>query len=375
MAYSSCASGAVTNPASCTGPASSPPPPLPGNGPFFEDVSALLSANPVQRNYGVAVTDTNADGIFEFVVAGYGVANLIYQWDGSRYQEIAPTALQDASGRAIGVAACDVDEDGYEELYVLNTDQYSGATTTSDKLFDRDGPASYVELFSLPENSNAANYVAGRSCACVDRMSNGKYAVMVANYGGPMRLFEISTAGTSRTLHDVAAEAGVALTTGGRALVAGPIVSHNMDIFANNEGWSGGRRLEDSEERRRLSHMANFFFENQGSGSFVDRAAQIGLLDSDNTGRGTALFDANHDGLIDIVYGNWQGTHRLFLQSRDAGGTATFSDVAPSAMAAASPIRTVIVADFDNDGFEEIFCMCCGGSNWALAAWPCALLV
>ena len=57
----------------------------------------------------------------------------------------------------------------------------------------------------------------------------------------------------------------------------------------------------------------------------------------------------------DIVYGNWNSDHRLYQQSRDASGTPTFQDVAPAAMAAPSPIRTVIVADWDNDGYEEIF--------------------
>ena len=33
----------------------------------------------------------------------------------------------------------------------------------------------------------------------------------------------------------------------------------------------------------------------------------------------------------------------------------SFADVAPAATVEPAPIRTVIVADFDNDGYEEIF--------------------
>ena len=368
MAWDSCSSTQITLSASCvSGP---PPPPLPGNGPFFEDASHLLAVNPAARNYGVAVTDTNADGIFEFVVAGYGSANLVYQWDAVRqqYMEIAPETIKDATSRAIGVAACDIDGDGYEELYVLNTDQYQGVTLTSDRLYDRNADGTYTELFQLPTNANAANFVAGRSCACVDRTGNGRYGIMVANYGGPMRLFETSGEG-SRTVVDVASAAGVALTTGGRALVSGPIVSTGMDIFANNEGYVGGRRLEEEDgdeaerARRQLSHRANFFFVNQGDGTFNDQASAVGLLDNFYTGRGTTLFDANHDGLIDIVYGNWNAQHRLWVQSRDSSGAASFTDVAPVALATASPIRTVIVADWDNDGFEEIFWNNIPGAN------------
>ena len=223
---------------------------------------------------------------------------------------------------------------------------------------------------------------------------------MVANYGGPMRLFEAEADG--RTVLDRASEAGVALTTGGRALVSGPIVSSRTDIFANNEGYAGGgRRLETEPETaawreqpeeiveeeaggvspreassasssssplsmstpgRSLGHTAatrvdrsNYMFVNLGDGSFRDDAAVVGLRDESNTGRGTALFDANGDGLIDIVYGNWNAQHRLFLQQRDAAGGVSFVDAAPADMAEASRVRTVIVADFDNDGYEEIF--------------------
>ena len=72
--------------------------------------------------------------------------------------------------------------------------RYSGTTSTTDKLFKRVG-AGYAELFAEPENRDAANYVAGRSCACVDRFARGTYGVMVANYGGPMRLYEWSGRG------------------------------------------------------------------------------------------------------------------------------------------------------------------------------------
>jgi len=86
-------------------------------------------------------------------------------------------------------------------------------------------------------------------------------------------------------------------------------------------------------------------------GEYENVATAVGLGDSYQTGRGTALLDSNGDGLVDIVYGNWQGPHRLYEQSKDG----TFSDAATADMAVASNIRTVIVADFDNDGYEEIF--------------------
>ena len=51
------------------------------------------------------------------------------------------------------------------------------------------------------------------------------------------------------------------------------------------------------------------------------------------------------------------GDHRLFLQSRSSAvtDTPTFADVATADMKETSRVRTVIAADFDNDGNEEIF--------------------
>jgi len=330
--------------------------------PMFQDFSHLLTTNPTQKNYGVSVTDIDNDGEFEFVVAGYGSANQAFKWNRAigKFIDIAlgKTSLQDPSGMAIGLAACDVDGDGFEELYILNTDSYSGQTQTSDKLLDRDVQGTYSDMLQ------GANYVAGRSCVCLDRHGSGRYGVFVANYGGPMRLYELPEGGSD--VQDMAAAVGMDKTTGGRALIAGPLVTNRMDVFANNEGYSGGRRLHAygaNSSSRRLSHRPNFLFTNDGNGNFNDVAAEVGLLDASQTGRGTALIDSNNDGLLDIVYGNWNGPHRLYVQERGNDNCPKFVDKAPPAMAMASPIRTVIVADFDNDGYEEIFWNNIPGAN------------
>jgi hypothetical protein len=67
--------------------------------------------------------------------------------------------------------------------------------------------------------------------------------------------------------------------------------------------------------------------------------------------RGIAVLDANRDGLFDIVCGNWEGYHRLFVQ----GAGSPFEDMAPADLRTPSRVRNVIAADFDNDGYEEIF--------------------
>ncbi len=302
---------------------------------MFIDRTDLIEDNPTQRNYGVAVTDVDGDGAFELFVAGFGTANrngarnTVLKWNGERFVDIAPDVLADNDGMAIGVAACDIDADGREEIYVLNTDTFGGQKQITDRLFAYNG-SEWVDLFELPMNQEDLNFTAGRSVACVDRMGTGRYGVFVANYGGPMRLYEVNDDGVVR---DVAPEVGVDLTTGGRALLSFPLVSERMDVFAGNE------------------QGANFLFRNNGDGTFENVAVSAGVADPFENVRGMAPIDINRDGLIDVIYGNWEGPHRLYINN----GDDTFTESAPADMATPTRVRTVIAADFDNDGSEEIF--------------------
>src|SRR5690606_524450 len=101
-------------------------------------------------------------------------------------------------------AAGDVDGDGREEIYVLNTDTFAGPKRVGDRLFSwHDGH--WVDLFCLPENRRMLNVTAGRSVACIDRCGTGRYGFVVANYGGPFRLYELDQG----RLADLAPLAGI----------------------------------------------------------------------------------------------------------------------------------------------------------------------
>ncbi|MFQ3614229.1 MAG: CRTAC1 family protein [Cyanobacteriota bacterium] len=296
---------------------------------MFQDCSSLIRLNPPALHYGVAVCDLDQDGAFELFVCGFRGPNRVLKWEDQALVDQADETLADAERMAIGVAAGDFDGDGQEELYVLNTDTFGGRKRFGDRLFDRQG-SGWVDLFSLPQNQDALNLTAGRSVACIDRLGQGRYGFFVANYGGPMRLYELTPHGM---IADVAPEVGLNRVTGGRGVVAVPLVSQRMDIFAVNE------------------QGANFLFRNLGDGTFEDIAAEVGLQDPLENGRGVAAVDLDGDGQLDLVYGNWEGPHRLWIQT----STGAFQNAAPPELARPSRIRTVIAADFDNDGYPELF--------------------
>ncbi|XP_009885993.1 PREDICTED: cartilage acidic protein 1 [Charadrius vociferus] len=289
--------------------------------PMFTAVTHRLlppdyDSNPTQLNYGVAVTDLDAATITPARTHRYNGPNLVLKYDKARGRLVNVAedersspyyALRDRQGNAIGVTACDIDGDGREEVYFLNTNNaFSGMATYTDKLFKlRNGR--WEDLLSDEVNRDVASRFAGRSVACVGRTG--------ASCPLSTRL----------------------LSPGGRGVAVGPILSDSAsDIFCGNE------------------NSPNFLFHNRGNGTYQDVAAAVGLDDPYQHGRGVALADFNRDGRVDIVYGNWNGPHRLYLQS-GGPGRVRFRDIATPKFSMPSPVRTVIAADFDNDQELEVF--------------------
>ena len=294
---------------------------------FFEDITYQILDNPPRLSYGIAVTDINQDDDYEFIVTGFGFNNLALKYrKGILLNNVDQTIFLDKDRRTIGVAACDVDQDGFEEIYFLNTDTYSGTKKYSDRLLDINDNK-FIDLFELEINKENLNLTAGRSVVCVDRNGDGAYGIYVANYGGPTRFYEKE----GHKIIDKAKELGIDKITGGRAVISGNILSGRSDIFAANERGE------------------NFLYYNQ-EGEYVELAKDYQIQDLFENGRGTALSDILYRGQLDILTSNWQGPHRAFVLVGNQ-----FKDIGDQKFSEPSKIRTVISADFDNDGYDEIF--------------------
>ncbi len=294
---------------------------------FFSNISHIIENNNDRLSYGVSVTDFNKDGTFEFIVAGFGYSNLALSYKNGKLINIIQDPLfVDEDRNTIGVSACDIDQDGFEEIYFLNTDTYSGEKKYSDRLLDNNNN-NIFDYFELEKNLENLNLTAGRSVVCVDRNGSGKYGIYVANYGGPTRFYEIE----ENEVEDLAPILGIDQITGGRAVISGHIVSDNMDIFAANE------------------RGPNFLYKNI-NGNFNDIAIEKNVQDTFQNGRGTALTDFLYRGELDIITSNWEGYHRIFVKQKES-----FLDMSSLDFRSPSRIRTVISADFDNDGYDEIF--------------------
>ena len=294
---------------------------------FFEDLSKIIEDNEKRLSYGISVSDVDLDGNYEFIVTGFGYPNLALTYIDGKLKNIAQDEIFiDQFRKTIGVAACDIDKDGYEEIYFLNTDTYSGAKKYSDRLIDKKDDY-YFDLFEIEKNKESLNLTAGRSVVCVDRKGTGEYGIYVANYGGPTRFYEFE----NFKILDKAGDLNLRNVTGGRAVVSGHILTDRADIFAANE------------------RGANFLLKNN-NGNFEDVAFDYRVDDVIQNGRGTALSDIYYRGRLDILSGNWLGYHRAYVLENNK-----FKDIGNKDFDKPSRIRTIISADFDNDGFDEVF--------------------
>jgi hypothetical protein len=305
--------------------------------PMFVNVSGMIAVNPPRLHSGVAVADLDADGQNEFVVAGFGGPNRILQWFGGQLRDIAPPLLADNGQYAAGLAAGDIDGDGREELYVVNVDAGSTSDRAYDRLFKAQPDGNWADLLAKEVNRSIRNRAVGRGAAAIDRRGVGRYGFVVANHDRPLRLYEL---GHDGSLANLASPLGLGLVSKSRGILALPISADRPDIVCV---------VEDGP---------NLVFRNRGDGTFEECAARIGLMDAGEQGRAIAAVDVL-TGKLGLCFGNWEGPHRLMARSPED----IWKDRATSGLAFPSALQTLIAADFDNDGNDELFFNNSGESN------------
>ena len=187
--------------------------------------------------------------------------------------------------------------------------------------------------------------------------------------GASNRLYKNNRDGT---FSDVTEKAGLRFTGWGSGVCVGDY---------NNDGW---------EDLFCTFYGQNKLYRNNGDGTFTDITKQAGLENSKTRwGAGCTFVDYNRDGHLDLfisnyvqfnathipkpgqdVYCNWKGLpvncgprglppgyHSLYRNN----GDGTFTDV--SVLAGIDTLRgsygmTVVAADFDEDGWPDIFVAC-----------------
>jgi enediyne biosynthesis protein E4 len=101
-----------------------------------------------------------------------------------------------------------------------------------------------------------------------------------------------------------------------------------------------------------LGRKKDELYRNRGAGQFRDIATQAGVTNTFGRGRGVACGDYNNDGLLDLLVANFRTDLVLYKNN----GDGTFVDVTAPAGLAGLQYAECAFADYNNDGFPDIFC-------------------
>ena len=362
--------------------------PLLADPPVFIDVAAEAGLTDIfhcgrddRKDYilealggGVALLDFDRDGLLDaFFVsgstmegfpAGRAPSNHLYRNNGDgSFSNVTGRAGLTSSGWGQGACVGDIDNDGFDDLFVT----YSG----ENRLYRNNGERTFSDVTAESGMEPESRWSTG--CAFLDYDLDGQLDLFVANYlvfekdripakgsgpscqwkGKPVLCGPRGLPGETNqlfrnlgggTFMEVSEESGVASVTDRYSLSVTP-------LDYNGDGWPDIYVAVDSQ--------ASILFENQRDGTFTDVGVFAGVALDENggvqAGMGSAAADLNGDGSFDLVKTNFiEETSNVYVSS----GPGSFEDRV-HAMGAGISVNYmgwgVGALDFDRDTWPDVF--------------------
>lgn len=101
--------------------------------------------------------------------------------------------------------------------------------------------------------------------------------------------------------------------------------------------------------------QTNFYYENQGNGTFIEKGQQLGIDNGLQPTFMPAWFDYNNDNHLDLAIINDKQLWNDALYTNQGNGTFVESAVSLGISNEGHNPMSLSIADFDNDGFQDIF--------------------
>jgi hypothetical protein len=305
-------------------------------------------------------------------------AGIHFKHEASRTSE---RYLPEAMGA--GVAMFDYNNDGYLDLFFVNGAKLRepmapGASPDKtdrrywNRLYRNNGDGTFTDV---TETAGVQGHSYGMGVATGDYNNDGHTDLLVTNFSG-MILYHNNGDGS---FSDVTEKAGL---TGGGWCTGACFVDYDRDghldlIVTRYLDWSFAANIYCGEARpgyRSYCHpdkfkpMAYLVYHNNGDGTFSDVSRQCGLGMFPGKGLGITINDFDRDGWPDVFVANDSFPQQLFKNTRNG----RFSEVALEEGIAYNEDGKVFAgmgadfADYNNDGWPDVFVNSLGNQRYAL---------
>lgn len=354
----------------------------------FQDVTQASGIDARGYGIGVAVADIDNDGDEDLYLLNFG-ANQLWRNNGDgSFSDITARSGVAGADWSVSASFADLDGDGLEDLYVVNYvdfsfDNHKRCRTPGGGETDYCSPSAYPPSvdrlyrnlgdgrFQDVSETSGIGALKGHGLGVIafDVNADQRIDLYVANDGSPNFLW-INQGGMK--FADEAMLAGVAVNSNGAPEASMGVDAADFDRNGHEDIFMTHMRNE-----------SNTLYTGIGDGWFEDRTATAGLAASSLafTGFGTAWFDLDRDGWLDLYIANggvmreaeplpsersfpYAQADQLYRHNGKAGAAAALIDVSAEAGVALKHRgvgRGVAMADFDNDGRVDLLLSEIGG--------------
>ena len=276
----------------------------------FTDVTEQSGINVTDYGMGAAAADFNNDGCVDLYLTSFGQNHLYRNNCDGTFTDVSNAAGVSDPGWSVSAAFVDYDRDGWLDLYVghyvrysLDIDQRCTGLTgrrdyctpavyiaQTDRLFHNERNGTFTDVTAKALVGGLFGPALGVSVA--DFNGDGWPDIYVANDGKPNLLWINQKNGTFKNMGLLS---GAAVSADGKA-------GGSMGVDAGDVDNDGDEDLFMTQ----LPTEGSQLYVNDGSGLFEDRsnASGPGQATRGFTGFGTAWFDFDNDGWLDLFSAN-----------------------------------------------------------------------
>ncbi|MBI3848752.1 MAG: VCBS repeat-containing protein [Verrucomicrobia bacterium] len=304
----------------------------------------------VGGGYGCAWGDYDNDGFIDLILTSpFRIlsntvrTNVLFHNAGDgTFTKITNSLIVSEARDWRGCAWADYDNDGDLDLFVTSTD--ANGFAAQNELFRNNGDGSFTKMTSSNVGAIVSTAAGGSEhCVWADYDNDGFLDMFVARFG-PDWLFHNNADGTFAKMTNTAVGLVQDTRESYGAMWGDYDNDGRPDLFVAVKDDNG-------------INQTNFLYYNQGNGTFT-RIVAGSIATNNEYSVACAWSDYDNDGYLDlfVVNGKYHvATNSLYHNNGDGTFTKMTSNIVGSVASDAASFSSCAWADYDNDGFIDLF--------------------